>query len=178
MDVATILWLACWQEYHRPRLHYWLHQLTIRNVSSPDQSSPRKACLTPQTSWLWDSVWMDHSNLQLVTYESGKVLLHVQLPFCISKWDGPHMCKSSLEVYLQHHKRLKNQPFFSLRKRTVDASKTAEQALCWRTPLDRKQNRSACASKRLIFSKGSTSTCDTAANLALLLQGELAKVWS
>lgn len=47
--------------------------------------------------------------------------------------------------------------------------KTAEQALCWRTSLERKQNRSACASKTLIFSMGSTSTCDTAADLALLL---------
>lgn len=55
---------------------------------------------------------------------------------------------------------------------------TAERALCWRTPLERKQTRSACASKAVIFSMGCIGTCDSAANLALVLQEKLAEVWS
>jgi len=51
------------EDYHRPRLHYCLHHLITRNTSFPDQSSPLSAHLTPQMSWLWDSVGLDHSNL-------------------------------------------------------------------------------------------------------------------
>lgn len=50
--------------------------------------------------------------------------------------------------------------------------KTAEQALRWRTPLERKQNRRACASKTVIFFLWGLPATGTAANLSLLLWGQ------